>query len=333
MTRTTTRLVGACMLTVCASVATGETEKRACTDEERTQANKQLKDIKNNKEWSRRLVALHLPFGHHVTRHDAEGGPTNEVLLVQAGYVTLHDGDLLTALWTSHKLTGEDVRGGACEDRVECFREDERLMSEGHSAVKKDYDQPKDYDGPKFATGHMASDRDLRDDATEQVNSYVMSNMSPQYGGFNGGVWLRLEDLGRAWAEQFGTVYVTSGAVFDSDGDSTRDKDEDVARVPKERGAGRVGIPSAFYKVFLRKNEDGTRWSSISFLLTHRPGGSDGSAKARLKDAIKSLKEVEEGAEIDFHPDLNRELVDQSTDWTGWGYAPRKSKDESACEG
>ena len=40
---------------------------------------------------------------------------------MQAGYVTLHDGDLRTALWTAHELTGEDVRGGACKVRVECF--------------------------------------------------------------------------------------------------------------------------------------------------------------------------------------------------------------------
>ena len=161
----------------------------------------------------------------------------------------------------------------------------------------------------------MASDRDLRDDVTEQVNSYVMSNMSPRYGGFNGGVWLRLEELGRAWAKEFGTVYITSGAVFDRDEDSAR-----------------VGIPSHFYKVFLCKNEDTGEWSSISFLPKHRPGGSDGKTKERLKDAIKSLKEIGGKAEIDLHPGLNRELVDQSRDWSGWGYASRKPKDESACE-
>ena len=159
-----------------------------------------------------------------------------------------------------------------------------------------------------------------------------MSNMSPQYGGFNGGVWLRLEELGRAWAKEFGTVYITSGAVFDRDEDSARDKDEDVARVPKEKGMGRVGIPSHFYKVFLRKNEDTGEWSSISFLLKHRPGGSDGKTKERLKDVIKSLKEIGGKAEIDLHPGLNRELVDQNRDWSGWGYASRKPKDESACE-
>ena len=84
--------------------------------------------------------------------------------------------------------------------------------------------------------------------------------------------------------------------------------------------------------MFLRRNEDGDGWSSISFLLEHRPGGSGGKAKERLKDAINSLEEIGDAADIDLHPELDRELVDQGTDWTGWGYPPRKPRDQSACE-
>ncbi len=319
------------MLAICASVATAETKERPCTPEEKAQANQRLENIEKDRDWSARLATRHLPFGRHVTRHAAEGGPTNEAMLVQAGYVTLHDGDLRTALWTAHRLTGGDVRLGTCEIRVECFREDKRLVSEGHSAAKEDYDEPKYYGGPPFDTGHMVSDGDLRDDVTEQVNSYVMSNMSPQYEGFNRGVWLVLEKLGRAWAGKFGSVHITSGAVFDRNGDTVRDKDEDVPTVPTRRGAGRVGIPSHFYKVFLRKNEGTDGWSSISFLLKHKPGGSGGNTRKRLENAIKSLKEIEDRAEIDLHPDLDRELVHQSSDWKGWGYARGNSGDESAC--
>ena len=89
MRQMTIRLVGACMLAIYGSVAIGETKKRACTPEERTQANERLENINEDKDWSERLVAKHLPFGRHVTRHAAEGGPSNEMMLVQAGYVTL----------------------------------------------------------------------------------------------------------------------------------------------------------------------------------------------------------------------------------------------------
>ena len=330
MRQITIRLVAACFLAICSSTATGETKKgRTCNHEEEVQANGQLESISLDKNRSDQLVAEHLPFNPHISRHAAERGSTNEVMLVHAGYITLHDGDLRTVLWSAHKLTREDVRSGACNIRVECFRADIRL-AEGHSAVVQDYDEPEGAAGPTFAMGHMVSDRDLRDDVTEQVNSYVMSNISPQYGGFNGGVWLRLEQLGRAWAKNFGTVYVTSGAVFDHNEDGVRDKNEDVARVPNEKPPGRVAIPSHFYKMFLRKNLEG--WSSISFLLKHRDGNSGGDAKGRLKNAIKSLKEIEARGEIKLHPNLDRKLLEQSTDWTEWGYLSRLSNDKFMCE-
>ena len=328
----TAGLVGGCLVAIYATVANGDTARRDCTPQERAQADERLERIKQDKVRSDRLIKRHLPFGHHVTRHVAEGGPTNEVMLVQAGYVAVHDGDLRTALWTAHKLTGKEVLSGACEIRVECFRKDIRLVSEGHSAAAKDYDEATNYTGPGFAKGHMVSDRDLRDDVTEQINSYVMSNMSPQYGGFNGGIWLRLEALGRSWAERFGTVYITSGAVFDHDEDAARDKDEDVQRVSSLNGTGRVGIPTHFYKVFLRKDKDSGEWFSISFLLEHRPGGSDGRAKKRLTDAIVSFEEIGDRAEIDLHPDLDRELVDQSEDWMEWSYDRRTSNSEVKCD-
>ena len=62
-----------------------------------------------------------------------------------------------------------------------------------------------------------------------------MSNMSPQYGRFNGGIWQRLENLGRSWAKEFETVYVTSGAIFDFDAEKGRDRDADVATVQRKR--------------------------------------------------------------------------------------------------
>ena len=331
MGTTMIRLLGICVLTLCTWSVAGEVKTRDCTPEEKMLANKKLKDIENNERHRSMLLEKHLPFGTHTNLHSAEGEPTNEKLLVQAGYVTLHDGDLRTALWTAHELTGDDVRGGVCEDRVECFRKDDRVEPNGYSAVKEDYDEPSDYTGPEFDKGHMTSDRDLRDDIIEQVNSYIMSNMSPQYEGFNRGIWLRLEELGRAWAKKYGAVHVTAGAVFNTNENNACDGDADVKRVPTESGIGRVGIPTHYYKVFLRKHKTG-EWSSISFLLEHKPGGSGGRTKARLTSAIKSMKKIEKAAMINLHPDLNHERVDQKENWEGWGYLPRERMDQAACD-
>ena len=315
------RLVGVAVLALWASGAGAGADDRSCMVGEREGGNEQLTAIAGDSDRGDELIRAHLPFGRHESRHAAEGGPENEELLVQAGYVTLHDGDLRTALWTAHKLTRDDVLGGDCKPRVHCFREDERL-------TRKRRAEEDDYDDSEYDRGHLAPDRDLRDDTTEQVNSYVMSNMSPQHGSFNRGIWKRLENLGRSWAKAYGTVYVTSGAIFDFDSEKGRDRDDRLGMVPR----GRVAIPSHFYKVFVRRNEDGDRWSAISFLLEHEDKASDGKARERLEDAIKPIETIEEHAEATFHPALDRNHIEVNVDWNGWGYLPIHRAEKAVCE-
>ena len=127
-------------------------------------------------------------------RHAIQGGPDNEDVLVQGGYILRHDKDLRTGLWVSYKLTDKDIANaydadGKKKDRVNCFRPDPR-MKESETAIKSDYDEP------IFDQGHLANDADIKDDLTEQINTYILSNMSPQYCRFNRGIWLSLEETG-----------------------------------------------------------------------------------------------------------------------------------------
>ena len=315
-------LFGTTLLVICSTLAVAESRGRICKSEEQVQANLQLKAIAANSNRRITLLEKHLPFGIHESRHAAEGGPTKEKLLIQAGYVTLHDGDLRTALWTAHKLTRDDVISGERKDKVKCFRGDERLPPE--ERARED-----DYESSDYDRGHLTADRDLRDNLTEQVNSYIMSNMSPQHGSFNGGIWLSLENLGREWAKKFETVYITSGALFDFNLDRARDKDNEI---PKIHEKGRVAIPSHYYKVFLRKNEIGSGWFSITFLLKHEDRKSHEGVKMRLKKAIVRLEDVEEYAEATFHPDLDRDDIDEGTDWGAWCLPQQYGEVASACE-
>ena len=318
----TRRLIGTAILAMCATVAYAE-DKRRCTDVEEDLADRQLVAIAKDDPWRSSLTKQHLPFGVHVGGHASQGGPANEKLLVQAGYVTLHDGDLRTALWTAHRLTRADVIGGKSNERVECFRRDIRLP-EQHAAIKEDYEEP------IFERGHLAPDRDLRDVVTEQVNSYVLSNMAPQYGKFNRGIWGTIEDLARDWAKAYQILYVTSGALFDFNRRDNRDKDANAARMGSHHQTARVAIASHFYKVFLRKSED--RWCTIAFLLEHHNGPSIGKTRPRLQKAIKPLAFIEDRTEITFHPELDRADLKESLDGSGWRLAPGNAEDEAGCK-
>ncbi len=285
---------------------------RDCSKAEAKTANDRLMAIEQSTTDQAAILKRHLPFGIHKTTHAADTSPRNERLLLQDGYVMVYDGDLRTALWTTHRLDGADVTAGDDDTRVDCFRTDPRLPA-NQAATKADYDEP------IYDLGHMTNDRDLRDNLIEQLNTYVISNMSAQHCRFNRGIWLSLEDLGREWAEIYGTVYVTQGAIFDFNPRDARDKDKSAGRIGARNGKARVAIPSHYFKNFLR--QDGDRWQSITVMLENHNGPRGNSFQAvqpALAEAIVGMAVVKERGEITLHPDLRESQVTEATSFDGW---------------
>ena len=305
-------------------------EARNCTKSERDAADAKLKATQGDKDLSEKLIRYHMPYGVHNGTHAVQGGPDNEDVLVQGGYVLRHDKDLRTGLWVSYKLTDKDIANaydadGKKKDRVNCFRQDPR-MGESETAIKSDYDEP------IFDQGHLANDADIKDDLTEQINTYVLSNMSPQYCRFNRGIWLSLEELGREWVEKYKTVYITSGAIFDFNKRDARERDESAGRMGSRNQKARVAIPSAYYKIFLRQN--GKQWHSIAFLLEHsnaKNGVSWDEVRPVAEASIVRLEDIEKVAETTFHPNLDRDKVVQHSVGSGWGLSKGGSNSEKSC--
>lgn len=96
---------------------------------------------------------------------------------------------------------------------------------------------PSDYVGTGYDKGHMAPDGDLSWDQQVEYESFLMTNMSPQVGSLNRGIWKLLETSIRGWTVQRNqsyTIYV-GGIYSDSD---------------KKIGKG-VTVPHAFYKIVI----------------------------------------------------------------------------------
>jgi DNA/RNA endonuclease G (NUC1) len=236
--------------------------------------------------------------------------------MYQGGYLLTHDPELRTAVWVSYRLDGDDIDNAAGQERVNCFRRDPRLENDEAAT-------PTDYKEPTFDQGHMTNDADLKDDLLEQVNTYVMSNMSPQHCRFNRGIWLSLEHLTRIWAnnDQYGAILVTSGAVFDRDDVIGRDADDVATRMLSNNGNERVAVPSHYYKVILRQDE--ASWKSIAFLLPHTNtdhGTSWSDVKPDVIDTIVSISEVEELASLRLHPALNRSELTETILGSDWDF-------------
>ena len=95
---------------------------------------------------------------------------------------------------------------------------------------------PDDYTGTGYDKGHAVPDGDLSWDQQVEYESFLMTNMYPQHGSLNRGIWKLLETSVRGWAVQRNqsyTIYV--GAIYNTSTD-------------KKIGKG-VVVPTGFYKI------------------------------------------------------------------------------------
>lgn len=235
----------------------------------------------------------HLPWG--VPTDPA--GADHESHLIQRDYIIDYDGDLRDPLWVAYKLTRSDL--SVDRNRTECFRQDIRVSYEQASTCA-------DYSEPTYDQGHMAPNADFTRSLQAMLNTYIMSNMTPQECAFNRGTWLIMESLVRKWVEAKGTLYVISGSVFDRDGTLGRDPDNDAKRMKADDESERVAIPSAFYKILVHRNPGGSL-ESLSLLVPHTAEKiADGEPAQRqyLIDHLVSIDDIEQRTGIEFFPDM-----------------------------
>lgn len=307
---------------VCAGLIslTAEAGTRSCTQAERNQADAALRTIKSDASRQKMLIELHAPFGLPKPISPESSG---ETVLVQGGYVMAHDSDLRTSVWVAYRLTAADVAAAEGNDRVNCFRKDPRL-------APKDAAYPADYLEPIYDQGHLASDADLKDDLIQQVNSYVMSNMSPQHCRFNRGIWLSLEGLTRQWAKAYDEIYVINGAIFDRDGVPGRDADSKAERMKSNNGKNRVAVPSHYYRVYVRRTQ-GTV-AAIGFLLEHNNNANGvqwNLVRPRAEQTITPIRDIEAEAGVTLFPKLERTSVLE--DASLWDMTSANSNLEAGC--
>lgn len=303
-----------------------DAQSRNCTAEEKAAADKQLRLSKKDQQLS---IERHLPWGIPTATVPVD----NEDLLVHRDYVITYDRDLLVPIWTAHRL---DAKGLGTIDRVDCFRADPRINAP-HASL------PGDYSEPIFDQGHLSPNGDMSRALNPVINSFIMSNMAPQYCQFNRGVWQILESLVRLWVKDKdrGTIYLITGSVFDRDNDGKRDPDSSAKRMKSKNGKSRVAVPSHFYKILIHQKGDGTV-ETISFLLRHDQTDLDGDAAFQyLEKHIRSIEEIQAIAGLKFFPKVAQERPESeastvkaraSSLWPSTGKRPSSLANSPQCK-
>ena len=161
----------------------------------------------------------HAPYGFPQTN--------NVQPLCQQAYLVGYDAAAKLPKFVTYELLPNNALG--CVARTNAFAANQFVPN---GAV------PGDYAGTGYDKGHMAPDGDLSWDTQVEFESFLMTNMSPQAGSLNRGIWKLLETSVRGWAVQRNqsyTIYV--GGVYNTATD-------------KKIGNG-VVVPTGFYKIVI----------------------------------------------------------------------------------
>ena len=141
---------------------------------------------------------VHSPYGFAQTARTAQP-------ICREAYLVAYDAPVKIPTYVAYTLLPQNAIG--CWPRTNAFVADQSLGGTGA--------RPDDYAGTGYDKGHAAPDGDLSWSQIVEYESFLMTNMYPQAGSLNRGVWKLLETSIRGWAVQLKqpfTIYV--GAFY-----------------------------------------------------------------------------------------------------------------------
>ncbi|MDR3226725.1 MAG: DNA/RNA non-specific endonuclease [Prevotellaceae bacterium] len=156
--------------------------------------------------------------------------------------------------------------------RTDAWQFDPRIPS-AYSPLREDFTSTS-YNN----RGHLCPSADRTFSREMNAQTFMYSNMSPQMGDFNGGIWGTLETKVRGWVNGADTLYICAGGTI------LKESDIIAHTTPSS-----MAIPKYYFKVILRKKPSGT-YDAIGFWFEHRKYTESLSvAHAKTIDEIETL--------------------------------------------
>jgi len=231
-----------------------------------------------------------------ISCHDAEEitpienfslEPVSNGEIIRHTYYTLsYSEENEQAAWVYYQLSSAINNG--TQDRTDDFRADPKV-STGSASLS-------DYKGSGFDRGHLCPAGDMTQNKTAMSETFFLSNMSPQVAGFNRGIWSSLEDQVRKWANEYQTIYVVTGPIFNNN----------LGII----GPGEVTVPGYYYKVIFDGKD-----KMIGLILPNA------SSSKSMDQFVVTVDQIELQTGIDFFPGINDQLENQleaNTEWNTW---------------
>ena len=188
------------------------------------------------------------------------------------GYSEYHE----QARWVIYHMTKAEATTKAAS-RDDNFRPDPEIPTSSATLA--------DYRGSGYDRGHLAPAADMSFSIKTMDESFYLSNMSPQRGEFNRGIWKDLEAQVRSFAISEGDIYVVTGPILPQKKSLTI-------------GASQVTVPGSYYKVVWDRTPPE---KMIGFILPN-----EGSSKSLQSFAV-TVDAVESATGLDFFSEIPKE--------------------------
>ncbi|MFT3795099.1 DNA/RNA non-specific endonuclease [Flavobacterium sp.] len=217
---------------------------------------------------------------------------TTNQLIVHDSYVLSYNEKYEQAEWVAYELKAADF------DQKTNFK---RPFFVQDPKVKTGSADWRNYKKSGFDKGHLcpAGDRKYSKKAFEET--FYTSNISPQRHGFNDGIWNRLEQKTRYWAQKNGKLIVITGGVLN----------EHLPTIGNEK----VAVPAYFYKIIRDDSKGKTKL--IAFLVPHQPSDRP------LYEFVVPVDWIEKKTGIDFCrdlPDAIENELEKNADYKAWSF-------------
>jgi len=220
----------------------------------------------------------HSPYGFAATQRPASP-------ICREAYLVAYDAPVKIPAYVAYTLLPPNALG--CFPRTNAFVPDQSLNGTGA--------RPDDYAGTGYDKGHAAPDGDLSWSQQVEYESFLMTNMYPQHGSLNRGIWKLLETAVRGWTVQLNqpfTIYV--GAMYN-------DKDKTI-------GKG-VIVPHGYYKIVINN----TTKEIAGWEFPHNaPYGNLGNDLTKFR---KPIAEIQKTAGVQYKYPAGAKEVQPGQEW------------------
>ena len=220
---------------------------------------------------------IHSPYGFAQTARPSQP-------ICREAYLVAYDAPAKIPVYVAYTLKPENALG--CFPRTNAFVADASIQGGA---------KPDDYVATGYDKGHAAPDGDLSWTQQVEYESFLMTNMYPQHGSLNRGIWKLLETSIRGWAVQRNQAYTIYVGAYYGTGN--------------EKIGNGVVVPHGYYKIVINNVTHEVAGWQFPHKKPYVNLGND------LTQFRASLAQIQEYAGVKYHFPPNAKELQPGKEW------------------